>query len=250
MLKSTFIHVPGIGEGLERRIWNSGIKTWSDFFHNGHTIGLSSNRQETILKELRVSRKKLSDGDFSYFKQSLPSQEYWRMYPEFSKHTAFVDIETTGLGYEDDITMIGLYDGRKTNTYVRGQDLEEFGKDIQKYKVLVTFNGTCFDLPFIRSAFPDLPLDQVHIDLRWVLYKIGLRGGLKAIEQSLGVCRSEEIRGMTGWDAVHLWHRYLKGDQQSLDLIIKYNREDIVNLKKIIELTYPQLVKNTFNPPF
>ena len=34
-----------------------------------------------------------------------------------------------------------------------------------------------------------------------------------------------------------------KGDQEALDLLVKYNKEDIVNLKTIIELTYPKMVE-------
>ena len=35
----------------------------------------------------------------------------------------------------------------------------------------------------------------------------------------------------------------MKGDLEALNAF-KYNREDIVNLKTIIELTYPKMVEN------
>ena len=34
-----------------------------------------------------------------------------------------------------------------------------------------------------------------------------------------------------------------RGDQEALDKLIKYNKEDIINLKTIIELTYPKMVE-------
>ncbi len=48
---------------------------------------------------------------------------------------------------------------------------------------------------------------------------------------------------LTGFDAVRLWKQYERGDQDALDKLIKYNKEDIVNLKTIIELTYPKMVE-------
>ncbi len=169
------------------------------------------------------------------------------MYPEFRDSVAFLDIETTGLGQHHDITLIGVYDGKKTHSYILGDNLKKFEKDIRKYKLLVTFNGACFDIPFILSKFNSLDLGQTHIDLRWTLRRIGLSGGLKSIEQQLGLSRSEETENMSGWDAVRLWKQYQRGDSDSLDLLLQYNREDVVNLKKILEMCYTDLVKATLN---
>jgi len=52
---------------------------------------------------------------------------------------------------------------------------------------------------------------------------------------------------MDGFDAVRLWRHYEKGDREALDLLLKYNREDIVNLKTIIELTYPKMIEKALN---
>ena len=40
------------------------------------------------------------------------------------------------------------------------------------------YNGQCFDLPMLRVSF-GLALDQAHIDLRYVLSRLGFKGGLK-----------------------------------------------------------------------
>lgn len=52
---------------------------------------------------------------------------------------------------------------------------------------MITFNGGPFDLPFIRRQFPGIKLPPAHIDLRFFLRQLGLRGGLKAIERRLGL---------------------------------------------------------------
>ena len=63
----------------------------------------------------------------------------------------------------------------------------------------------------------------------YVCRRRGLRGGLKKIEELLGIAR--ETAGISGSDAPHLWHRFEHYDDQSaLDTLLHYNREDVVNL--------------------
>jgi hypothetical protein len=78
------------------------------------------------------------------------------------------------------------------------------------------------------------------------LRRIGFSGGLKKIEQMLGISRSEGTTGLSGFDAVRLWREYERGNNRSLDLLLEYNREDIVNLKTIIDMVYDRLVENKF----
>jgi uncharacterized protein YprB with RNaseH-like and TPR domain len=59
-------------------------------------------------------------------------------------------------------------------------------------------------------------------------------GGFKAVEQQLGIPR--RLQGISGWDAVLLWQRYQNyGDQSALELLLQYNKEDVVNLKALRE---------------
>ena len=143
----------------------------------------------------------------------------------------------------DKITVVGIYDGKESKTYIRDINLDDIVEEFSKYKLLVSFNGARFDLPFIKSEFPEIEFKQLHIDLMYPLRRIGYNGGLKNIEKLLGISRSEDTEGMTGFDAVRLWKKYERGDQEALDKLIKYNKEDIVNLKTIIELTYPKMVE-------
>ena len=41
---------------------------------------------------------------------------------------------------------------------------------------------------------------------------------------------------VTGFDAVRIWHEYECGRDGALELLLKYNREDVANLETIIEL--------------
>jgi len=161
----------------------------------------------------------------------LPTQETWQLYRERPNEAMFLDIETTGLGpEEDEITVIGAITGGQSAVFVKGVNLEEFPAYVEKRPLLVSFNGIKFDVPFVRVRFPEARLDQPHIDLRFVLQSLGYRGGLKSIERQLGVRRDPKIQEISGLGAVRLWERYCRGDQAALDRLIEYNLADAGNL--------------------
>jgi uncharacterized protein YprB with RNaseH-like and TPR domain len=244
MLKNTYIHIPGVGKTLEQKIWDSGIHTWDEFLEMEDKIPIPSSRKTRICEGIKLSSKHLAEKDCFFFSQRLPSAEHWRAYSTFSDSIAFFDIETTGLSPgRDKITVVGIYDGNEAKTYVRGINLDDIIGEFSKYQLLVSFNGARFDIPFIKSEFPEIEFKQLHIDLMYPLRRIGYGRGLKNIEKLLGISRSEDTDGMDGFDAVRLWKQYEKGNKEALDLLVKYNTEDIVNLKTIIELTYSKMVK-------
>jgi len=222
MLKNTFIHIQGIGTITEQRLWESGLRDW-DAFTDDISIPLSGKRKYLLQKGIDESRQHLYQNNPVYFSKCLPANQSWRFFPAFRNSIAYLDIETTGLDrYFNDITTIALYDGHEIKTYVHGQNLEDFIEDIQKYKVIVTYNGKSFDIPFIESFF-NIRLNHAQIDLRYVLYSLGYRGGLKGVERQLGTDRGN-LRDVDGFFAVLLWDEYLKtGDQKALDTLLAYN---------------------------
>ena len=122
----------------------------------------------------------------------------WRLYPDFSDQALFLDIETTGLESDyHEVTMIGALGGGKLALFIKGINLDQFPAYVAQFPLLVTFNGSQFDVPFLRAHFPEARLDQAHIDLRFVLASLGYRGGLKAIERSLGLRRDQASRAWT-----------------------------------------------------
>ncbi len=248
MLTSTYIHIPHIGKTIEHRIWSSGIKMWSEFIEQQDTIPISAAKKETILAGIDESNDRLNARDFNFFANALPRSEHWRAYRHFSDSVAYVDIETTGLSPKrDDLTVVGIYDGEDAKTYVHGINLDDIIEELAKYELLVTFNGARFDLPFIKQKYPQIEFNQLHIDLMYPLRRIGLSGGLKKIEQELGISRSDETTGIDGFEAVRLWRRYERGEEGALELLLEYNREDIVNLDTIIGMTHQKFVDNAFS---
>jgi uncharacterized protein YprB with RNaseH-like and TPR domain/predicted nuclease with RNAse H fold len=242
MLRSTFLHIPGIGPATEKMIWSRRIYSWDDFIEKRRKAGISDNVANRIEKWLGRSERALAKKDALFFSTRLPQRELWRLYPEFKEHTAFLDIETTGLSFcYDDITLIGLYDGEHVKTFVQGQNLGDFESEIRKYSVIVTYNGTLFDLRFIRDKLGQQLIPPAHIDLRFLLRRLGYTGGLKSVERKMKIDREEEVAGLSGFDATVLWNRYVRGDDYALESLVKYNLADIVNLKTMLELAYEQL---------
>jgi uncharacterized protein YprB with RNaseH-like and TPR domain len=239
MLERTFIHIQGIGPKTERRLWERGIRTWRDFLSHRQTI-FSPPRDEMIRKDLEASIS--CRNDVRFFRDRLSSGEMWRMFDTFKHKAVYLDIETNG-GYQgiDEITVIGIYDGVRVQTFVNGRNLDAFEIAIAPYELVITFSGSSFDLPMIRRFFPNISLPAVHIDLRYLLKRLGYRGGLKKIEKALNILRDTEIDGMNGYDAVLLWKAYQWGDQGALERLIKYNTADIVNLKPLMEIGYQEM---------
>ena len=126
--------------------------------------------------------------------------------------------------------MIGVHGSDGTKVFISGIDLEDFPQALEGCKVIVTFNGARFDLPFIEHHLPGVSFDQLHIDLLYPLRRLGLTGGLKRIETELGLSRSDETTGLSGFDAVRLWYQYKRGSQAALDTLMIYNLENVQNL--------------------
>jgi len=240
MLWNTFQHIPGIGEKTERKLWESNIKAWDEFLMKERKLDLSEKRKEFIRNYILLSYQRLAERDIEFFAGILPKREHWRLYQDFKEKTAFLDIETTGLSRKySDITIISLY-GAKIETFIKDKNLDSFSEASKKYDIIVTFNGACFDIPFLRDRFSDFK-PKVHIDLRFLLKRIGFTGGLKNIEKLFGISRKSEINKLSGLDAITLWHHYLDGDQKSLERLLHYNIADTVNLKIILEKTVRML---------
>lgn len=154
----------------------------------------------------------------------------------------YLDVETTGLDRRmHDLTIVGAYDGKEVRQLISGvnldhESLQELFRGVEE---VVTFNGEVFDVPFITHKFPELELDFLrHKDLMKLGWKLGWRGGLKAIEKELGICRENDINGA---DAVYLWEEYKDGSLRSLTKLLDYNREDVVNLRKIERIVNSRL---------
>ena len=152
------------------------------------------------------------------------------------KYKAYLDIETTGLSrYYNELTVIGI--GLEKDRKVEVVQLIE--DDLYEEKLLhvlenvdeiFTYNGSRFDLPFIYARLGvDLRQCFKHTDLMYDCWRNNLKGGLKVVETKLGIDR--KLKNVDGYLAVQLWWDYVNnGNHHSLETLLDYNREDVVNL--------------------
>lgn len=249
MIRSTFSILDGIGQKLERRLWREGILTWAHFLDTTNLPFINPERKKLFDELLFSAYTSLSGGNAEYFACNLKRYEHWRLFEVFKNDAVYLDIETNGLpsGRGGYVTLVGLYDGKEYKCFVRGENLKEdaLNEELTKYKYLITFYGSVFDIPFLKSCFRRLTINIPHFDLCFGARRIGLNGGLKKLEQYFGVEREEGVRGMDGYDAVLLWQETKKGDSNAFDLLVLYNREDTVNLFSMADTIYRKLKAST-----
>ncbi|MCG3112049.1 MAG: DUF429 domain-containing protein [Candidatus Manganitrophus sp. SB1] len=250
ILPRTFVHVPGIGPIKEKSLWKDGITSWQQYLNLSRQMEFSFRLPNTTYDLIAQSEEALKKEDAEFFRDHLPREEWWRLFPHFESRTVFLDIETTGLShYYDEITLLGLYGGEsnKMRVFLSGHNLDQISDILSRYSIVVTFNGTLFDLPFLKTKFPSLRLPPIHLDLRYILKRLGYAGGLKQIEETLGLQRSKKISSIDGLGATVLWARYVRGEIQALEHLIRYNAADITSLQTLLRFSYKQLAARLLN---
>jgi uncharacterized protein YprB with RNaseH-like and TPR domain len=155
---------------------------------------------------------------------------------------AYIDIETTGLMYgSSEITVVGIYIVRGNETDFIQFVGREINADVilealEGVDVIYSYNGSRFDLPFIKSQY-GIDLENLfhHRDLMYDCWGKNLRGGLKGVEVQLGIARN--LPDMNGLEAVKLWWKYVDSfDLDALNKLCEYNKEDVVNLKTLRDI--------------
>ena len=242
MLPHTFIHLPGIGPATERELWDSGVLTWDDFLGTSILPGRAYSQQTRLNSILAECGQRYRDVDSGYFVRTIPLRESWRMYGDFRANAAFLDIETTGLSPDRSIiTLVGILDSDGYHAFIHGQNLTDFREAIEKYDLIVTYNGASFDLPFIERHFGSLFRNTPHVDVMFPLHRLGLKGGLKSIERQLGFRRPTQLSSLRGSDAIRMWRMWTLGDDGALKTLVRYNAEDVLSLPKLAEIAYNRL---------
>lgn len=178
---------------------------------------------------------------------------------------AFMDIETTGLnpkgckcilggmgyyhkGSEEAEEIFTVKQYFLVNQQNEGEVLEAFKDELEKFDIIVTFNGNSFDIPFLNRRFEANGLSPLAIqpcqsfDLYWALNKHShMRQILpnlkqKTVENYLGLWmnRTDEISGA---ESVALYMDYLQTKDSSLEeQILLHNRDDVVQLSSLLEI--------------
>jgi uncharacterized protein YprB with RNaseH-like and TPR domain len=252
LLRSSHILLSGVGGITERRLWDAGVHTLDAFAARGRIRGFSPERKRALDEEAVRAVEAEREGRAEYLAPLLPHAEAWRLFARFRKEAAFLDIETSGLSRYSAVTVVGIYrPGRPFTALVRGEGLSAaaISEALAGAKLLVTFNGAGFDVPFIRGSFPSARLPPAHLDLLTCARRLRWRGGLKAIERQLGLARDLDVRVLAGSDAVRLWRAYERtGSTNALRLLVAYNRADCENLEPVAAASVAAMLRR-LSPP-
>ncbi len=236
MITENFLHFKGIGPKTAATIKKAGFNTWQDILDNPTGLPCSTNVQDNLYSQAHGSLKMLENNDIEKLVKAFSTSEQWRILNHYQDDVSYFDIETSGLSrYDAKITVIACLHKGKMHTFFRDDNLPEFLDLLEEVTLLTSFNGNCFDIPFVLESFhiPEMPCP--HIDLRWVCYHANLRGPLKQIEKECGFSRGDDVEGIDGFEAVNLWHRwFLHKDQEAKDLLIEYCQADVFTLKEVL----------------
>lgn len=243
MIEATFQCIQGIGKVTEKKLYAAGYHTWKDILEKPQPPFISETKWKNLQKKVELLNKALINRNLPILLNNIPAAFHWRLLPVFNKKIAFLDIETTGLSaYNSYTTSIAVYDGEKVHTFVKGENLNDFPVFIAQFPVIVTFFGRGFDIPFLSHEFK-MKFPQLHLDVCFLLRKLGIKGGLKKIEHHFGIDRGE-LEGVDGYIGVLLWNNYLAShDPGYLETLIAYNVEDVLNLEFLLYQAYNGLVK-------
>jgi uncharacterized protein YprB with RNaseH-like and TPR domain len=235
-LPRTFQLTKGVGPWRERDLWARGLSTWDDFERAASSgVVMSTRLDAELLEAIPKARAALSAKDLALLSKLVPAREHWRLYGHFIERAAFFDIEADG----DNVpTVVGVMDGQGVATFRRGHSLQQVPQRLAASPIWVTFNGAAFDVPALRKAFEDFPEPLVHIDLRFLIRHAKLKGGLKGVEETLGLHRPPHLKGVKGFDAIRLWREWnASGSREALRILVEYNLYDAINLRSVLEWT-------------
>jgi len=169
----------------------------------------------------------------------------WYQFPGYK--IGYFDIETDNL-FADFGTVLSwcikLKDGDITSSVITKEEIfsgdldirliEEFVYEANKYNILIGYNSTNFDLPYMRAKalhygldFPSYG-DIYHWDLYYTV-KSKLRLSRKSLDNA---CDYLNIKGKTPIQR-EVWRKAKYGDKKALSIVLEHNKGDVVILEKL-----------------
>ena len=118
-------------------------------------------------------------------------------------------------------------------------------RDMLEFDILVTYFGTKFDIPFIRTRAAQLGIDfpaygvLKHIDLYYVV-RNKCKLHRNSLEQACAILLGETHKTVIN---PKIWIQALQGKKSALDFVLDHNKRDVVDTKalydKVIDYRYP-----------
>jgi len=229
LITEALLHCAGIGPVRLAQLNELGIRTWTDVLDQQESLPPARGR--ALAEECTRCLTALDTEDIRYFTNQFAPRDKWRILTHFLDQASFFDIETVGLEYDAAITVICCWHDGQLHHFVEHENLDEFLLLLDEIKLLVSFNGSSFDVPRILDAFhiPDLPC--AHLDMRWTCFHQGETGGLKEIATRAGIARPHDLDSADGELAVQLWFDWQRNQNATArKMLIRYCASDVLLL--------------------
>ena len=173
------------------------------------------------------------------------TDDKWYNFPEYK--VCYVDIETDNLNADFGTVLswcIKEKDKEVKYSVITKEELfngtvdkrltEEFVEEISKYKIVVGYYSSKFDIPYMRSKALHWNLDfpEYGSIFTWDLYYT-IRYKLKLSRNSLdNACDYLGIKGKTPIDK-ESWRKAKYGDEESLNEVLTHNKFDVIILEEL-----------------
>ena len=240
--------VRGIRDKTRARLAEQGFKTLADLENHPRFCGESKRVRELLEAG---STEDLTDVIGARLSKSHPTVLGLSGLHDDTDFL-FLDLETMGLFAGQPLVVAGLARLKPDNTIIVEQYvvrdfpdelalLAEVNRQVDSHRVMVTYNGKSFDLPFLtgRSAYYGIKLKPpgVHFDLLHFCrraWRDELEGcSLRSIEQTiLGISRETDLPGEL---VPEFYYEYLRtGNAGFLKPIVDHNRQDVISLVNVL----------------
>ncbi|MDO8444534.1 MAG: ribonuclease H-like domain-containing protein [Deltaproteobacteria bacterium] len=258
MVKQHLCVIPGIGETLEKELRGRGYNSINDLL-----------RHQTFSSNANDFLQILGNKDFNALHDWLSSRPLPKSHPvrllsscfqDMSK-LLFIDIETLSLYPTSPLILIGVAffkpDGFLAVEQYLARDIADEKAILShivnsgKFKTILTFNGSTFDLPYMRSRCNyygiEGPFDHPHFDLLYFGRRIW-KGqfssySLKTLEREiLKIDRGDDVHPVY---LIELYQEYLQTQKAGLLMpLIDHNRWDILSTVKLFTAMINKVVKD------
>ena len=236
-LRQAFAHFPNIGPARLKMLHEAGVRSWEDIgpFPPPGLDAWNAFWQPIYQTAIDCREADAAD-DIQFFIERLEPMDRWRLLHKHWSQCAFIDIETAGLDFDADITVISVFFQHRVRLFVKDENIDEFPEFLLTLPFIATYNGSTFDIPKIIRYFNLPPLPIPHVDLRWLCHRLDLTGGLKPIEHQLGIIRPADLQGTDGDDAVRLWQEWQsRHDDMARYHLLKYCAADTLSLQLVTD---------------
>lgn len=209
--------------------------------------------------EINCERKNLRENPaVSVFvachKLNIPVENSIELYPNFfyeKEKILFLDIETIGLGFslQNWPFIIGLAYFKEnyietqqiflSSTILEPDNLEYLEELWKTYSLLITYNGSTFDIPLLktrynlyRKNFPQTHLE--HIDLYRIIRQIYPQKPRRLKDAERVILQEQRDLDMDGREIGQAYFEYQKfGDFSKIEAIMRHNLFDLLSLAKL-----------------